>query len=102
MNGYTLLAESYKKAAENGILSKEQSIKKIRVLEFLATCDQEDIYNLFDSSAFNDITKNYLKYSIESVISEGIISKEQGNIITDEFNSLFSDISAKEICDKYI
>lgn len=42
MNGYTLMAESYKKLMNEGKIEKEVAEKEIRIYEFLATCDDDD------------------------------------------------------------
>ena len=60
MNGFQVMADSYRKAAEDGRISKEQAEKDCRIFDFLASCDQDDIYRLFDSSAFNEIAKSYM------------------------------------------
>ena len=55
MNGYELLASSYRLLLKRGEIAEDEAAKKIRVYDFLATCDKEDIYTMVDSSAFNDI-----------------------------------------------
>ena len=50
MNGYRLMADSYREAAEKGSISKEEAEKIARNYDYLAGCDTEDIYNLFDRS----------------------------------------------------
>ena len=64
MNGFQLLSDSYKKALSLGEISREEAEKKCRVFDFLATCDQDDFYNLFDSSAFNEISKSYMRLAV--------------------------------------
>ena len=53
MNGFALVSDSQRKAAESGMISREEADKKCRVYDFLAACDKEDLYILFDSSALN-------------------------------------------------
>lgn len=65
MNGYKILAQNYKKLADEGKLDREVAEKEIRNLEFLATCDKDDICILFDSGAFNDILKGYLAAAVD-------------------------------------
>lgn len=60
MNGYKFMADSYRKMQETFNDGADFS-KKIRILDFLATCDKEDFNILVDSSAFNDIIKAYIK-----------------------------------------
>lgn len=65
MNGYKLMAESYRKLSEAGKLSAEVANKEIRVFDFLAECDETDICRLINSGAFNDIIKGYVKACAE-------------------------------------
>lgn len=99
MNGYKLMADSYREAAEKGIISKEEAEKIARNYDYLAGCDTEDIYNLFDSSAFNEIAKSYLRIAAKELIEEGTIDEEQGRAIRNRFSLLFSEKQAKEVCE---
>ncbi len=96
MNGFTLLAATQRKAVEDGLLSKEEAEKKCRVYDFLATCDQEDFYNLFDTSAFNEISKSYMRLAVKELVAEGKIDKDQGRAVRNRFNILFDEKSSKE------
>ena len=49
MNGYELLASSYRLLLKRGEIAEDEAAKKIRVYDFLATCDKEDIYTMVDS-----------------------------------------------------
>ena len=97
MNGYKLMAESYRKAAEQGNISKEEAEKTARAYDFLAGCDQEDIFNLFDSSAFNEIAKSYMRLAVKELIEEGTIEEEQGRAVRNRFSLLFSEKKASEV-----
>ena len=99
MNGFKLLADSYRKTAEQGAIKQADANKKCKALDFLGTCDQEDLYNLFDSSAFNEIAKDYLRLTVKELISEGEIDEEQGRAVRNRFSLLFSEKSAKEVSD---
>ena len=61
MNGYTMLAESYKKLLQEGKVTEEEAKKNIKVMEFLAECSEEEINIMFDSAAFNEIMKEYVR-----------------------------------------
>lgn len=89
MNGFEMMAESYRKAAGEE--------KKARVYDFLGTCDQEDFYTLFDSTAFNEIAKDYLRETVRRLIDRGTIDEEQGQAIKNTYSMLFEDMTAKEI-----
>lgn len=62
MNGYKMTADAYREAKKrNPKIDVESNIK---TLDFLATCTQEDIYNLFNSSAFNYICLGYVEMAL--------------------------------------
>ena len=64
MNGFTLMAESYKKLMNEGKIDKETANKEIRIYDFLATCDTDDFCRMVDSSVFNDIIRAFLKMAM--------------------------------------
>lgn len=97
MNGYVLMAESYRKAAEQGKISKDAAEKKARIYDFLGTCDQEDFYTLFDSTAFNEIAKDYMRLAVRRLVENGTLDEEQGAAVRNEYAFLFSEKNAKEI-----
>ncbi|WP_176481215.1 hypothetical protein [Clostridioides difficile] len=49
MNGYEMMADSYRKLVEDGELDKEVADKEIRIYDFLATCDSDDLCRMVDS-----------------------------------------------------
>lgn len=93
MNGYELLASSYRSLLERGEITEEEATKKIRIFDFLTTCDKEDIYTLVDSSAFNDIIKIFCKKALEN----SSVSKQSAKKIIDELGDLFN-FPCEEIC----
>lgn len=97
MNGYKIMAESYRTLASTGDITQEQAEKECRILDFLATCDDDDICRLFDSSAFNDIAKAYLKVAVTELTDEGTIDEEQAEKVRNRFSVLFSEKRAGEI-----
>ena len=97
MNGFTILSDSYKKALSQGQISREEAEKKCRVYDFLATCDQEDFCNLFDSSAFNEIAKSYLRIAVRELTDEGTIDEEQAQAVRNGYSLLFSEKQAHEV-----
>ncbi len=46
MNGFLVMAESYKKLMEQGKIEKEVAEKEMRIYEFLATCDSDDLHRV--------------------------------------------------------
>lgn len=95
MNGYEIMSDSYKKAIEQGKMTKEVAEPEIRIYDFLATCSQDDIYRLVNSSAFNDVMKAYMNKAIKNAE----LKKEDEERITNELRYLFDEKNAKEICE---
>lgn len=46
MNGFLVMAESYKKLMEQGKIEKEVAEKEMRIYEFLATSDSDDLHRV--------------------------------------------------------
>lgn len=99
MNGFKLMADSYRKVAEEGKISKEQADKVCRIFDFLSTCDDDDFYKLFDSSAFNEIAKSYMRLAVKELVSEGTIDEDQGKAVRNRFSLLFDEKQAKDVCE---
>ena len=99
MNGYQIMSDSYRKAADEGKITKEQADAVCRIFDFLATCSDEDICRLFDSSAFNEIAKSYMRQTVKELIGEGTITEDQGQEIRNRFSLLFDEKKAGEIID---
>jgi len=97
MNGFSMFAETYRKAAEQGKIDKAQAEKKARIFDFLGTCDQEDFYILFDSTALNEIAKDYMRETVRRLVDDGTLEEEQGRAVRNKYSMLFEDLTAKEI-----
>ena len=97
MNGFKLMSEALRNAAERGEISKEKVEKKCKVYDFLATCDQEDFYELFDSSAFNEISKSYMRLAVKRLVENGTLEEDQGRAVRNEFAFLFDEKKSKEV-----
>ncbi len=93
MNGYTLMAESYRKLMNEGKIEKELAEKEIRVYEFLSNCDKDDYCRLIDSSAFNDIIKAFLKMALDNAE----IDQETQKKVIRQLSWIFDEKSAKEV-----
>lgn len=102
MNGFKLMADSYRKASTEGKIDKEQADKDIRIFDFLATCDDDDFYRLFDSSAFNEIAKSYMRLAVRDLENDGTLTKQQGEAVRERFCGLFDEVRAKEVCERSI
>lgn len=95
-NGYGIFADVCQKMLTQENLTeaeKKDLERQLRVNEFLAACDDEDIPVLFDSGAFNEIVVRYAKTAMRQA---GISEEERDSAIT-EIRRLFSDYSSKDI-----
>ena len=93
MNGYEMMADSYRQLVKQGKIDKETADREIRVYDFLATCDSNDLCRMVDSSAFNDIIRAYLKMAVQSAdIDEDAREKVVGQLCW-----LFDEKMAKEV-----
>lgn len=72
MNGYKLIADSYRHLIAKGKIDKNIAEKEIRIFDFLSTCDEDDIGILFNSGAFNEIMKGYLN----AIIADAEVNNE--------------------------
>lgn len=97
MDGFALMAESCRRAVERGQMTEGWAAKRIRIYEFLAACDQEDYYLLFDSTAFNEIAKDYMRAAVRELIEEEIIDEDQGRAMRNRYALLFDEKTAKEV-----
>ena len=65
----------------------------IKVNEFLAVCTKEDIEELYNSSAFNEITKAYAKKAMQNLV----FKKEEVEAVQDEIKWLHDTMGAEMI-----
>lgn len=98
MNGYNLMATMYREdlKSEDAELVKVAE-KKIKVYDFLATCDTEDLCNLVDSSAFNDIIKAYIEHFLKTC---SLDNKSKESALNDI--KAYSLLEAKNILNAYM
>ncbi len=97
MNGFTMTADTYKKLMEQGKVNKETAEKEIRIYEFLGSCSENDFYRLFDSSAFNEIAKSYMRLAVRELMEEGTLDEEQGRAVRNRYALLFDEKKAREV-----
>ena len=92
MNGYQFQADAYRQYLEQHP-NEENNVymeRCIKVNEFLATCTNDDIEELYNSSAFNEITKAYVKRAMQNL---GFKEKEV-EAVQDEIKWLHDTIGA--------
>lgn len=93
MNGYTMMADSYRYLMERGEIDKETAQKTIRIYEFLSTCDDDDKCIMVDSSAFNDIIKAFVKMAVANAELEEDIQER----VLNQLHWIFDEKQAKEV-----
>ena len=93
MNGYEMMADSYRQLVKQGKIDKETADREIRVYDFLATCDSDDLCRIVDSSAFNDIIKAYLKMAVQSAD----IDEDAREKLVGQLRWLFDEKTAKQV-----
>lgn len=93
MNGYEMMADSYRQLVKQGKIDKETADREIRVYDFLATCDSDDLCRMVDSSAFNDIIRAYLKMAVQSAD----IDEDAREKVVGQLRWMFDEKTAKEV-----
>lgn len=91
MNGYSLMADSYRKAAEDGKITQEEAAKKIRIFDFLAACDNEDKQILYASSAFNDFIRSEISITIDELKDDETLTDKQAKAVKSRLYSNMFD-----------
>ena len=95
MNGYKLTADAYR-----ALKKKDQEAdvdSNIKTLDFLATCTKEDIYNLFNSSAFNYICMGYMEMALNDFKE---LDDDMKDRISNHVRRMFDTVGAKQ-AEKY-
>lgn len=96
MDGYLVLAESYRTLVKQGKIDHETADKYIRVYEFLAACDKDDICILADSSSFNDIIRGYVSLALE----EAEVDEETKERVEEQMHWIFDTYSSQDAIKK--
>lgn len=96
MNGYTMLADSYRKMLAKETSQEQRKVfeSEIRVLDFLGTCTDDEICMLFNSSAFNEIMMSYVRKAVKNL---DCLDDEQRKAVRNEVSMLLDEKTAKEI-----
>lgn len=93
MNGYEMMADSYRQLVKQGKIDKETADREIRVYDFLATCDSDDLCRMVDSSAFNDIIRAF----VEMAVKNADIDEDAQKKVVGQLRWLFDEKTAKQI-----
>lgn len=96
MNGYLLIAESYRMLEKQGKIGKEEAERAVKVYEFLSTCSEDDLCEIIDSAAMNNIIRAFVK---KSVCDAGLDTDTQRQVMG-ELEYMFDTKTAKEILDE--
>ena len=88
MNGFSIMAETHRKLG---------NVRKADLYDFLSACDRNDFCDLFDSSAFNEIAKGYMRVTTDKLVSAGVITSDQAESVKSVFSSLFDEMQAREV-----
>lgn len=91
MNGYKMSADAYREFKKRD--PKIDVDSNIKVLDFLAMCTEEDIYNLFNSTAFNNICMGYVKIALNDFKELGEDMKDR---ITNHVRYKFDTVTAEQ------
>lgn len=91
MNGYKMSADSYREAKKRDPRLDLNS--EIKTLDFLATCTKEDIYNLFNSTAFNNICMGYVKNALNDFKE---LDEDMKDRITNHVRYKFDTVTAEQ------
>lgn len=95
MNGYKMTADAYREYKKRDPKADVDSI--IKTLDFLATCTDEDICNLFNSTAFNNICMGYVKMALNEYGEFGEDTKDR---IINHVRRMFDTANARQ-AEKY-
>lgn len=100
MNGFTIIADSYETLVKQGKMDREVAEKKIRIYDFLSTCSDDDLYEMVDSSAFNEIIRTFCRKAIRNAkVDENEDERTIEKAIMNELRWLFDEKTCKEICE---
>lgn len=103
LNGYEMMAQSYEKFlqrphGEDFDAADARGIEmKIKALRIVAKLEEEEIDELFNTSAFNNIVKGYLIAALENAE----LTEEQRDDVRDGLRFALDEMSATEARKKY-
>ena len=81
-------------------MDMETAKKQIRIYDFLATCSDDDLYEMVDSLAFNEIIRSLCRKAIRNAkVDEDNDDRKREKAIMNELRWLFDEKTCKEICE---
>ena len=93
MTQFDLLKAGYRQLIERGEMTAEEVAAKIRVLDFLASCSKDDIYEIVDSAILSDIIKGYNQKACNAA---GLSDEQTENVLV-ALDSVLDSVSAKDV-----
>ena len=93
MNGYEIMADSYRTLVKQGKITQEQAQKDIDIFEFFSKCDNNDFCRMVDTTAFNSIIKAYCKKALE----EAEVGEKTADRVMDELRYIMDTRTAREV-----
>lgn len=95
MNGYQMQADALRQylAKKPNEPNKEFLERKIKVFDLLAKCTQEDICEMYNTGAFNEITEEYCRRAMKNT---GLEEKQIAAVL-EEIRTLHDMLFAQEI-----
>lgn len=97
MNGYQMQIDAYKQILESKKeIDKDYIKSEIRALEPFAERTDKEILKMFDSGAFNEVTKAYCKAAMENCS----LDPKAIDAVMGELKYLFDTVRASEIMKK--
>ena len=88
MNGYKVLADAHRKAGQE---------HEADLLDFIGNCSPDDICFLFDSTAFNDIARAYVRRAVSELQDDKTLTSEQAEAVRARHSGLFDEMQAKQV-----
>lgn len=95
MVGYRMLLDAHKKVLEEDGSGVDREFVKaeIKALEPFAERTEQEVLRMFDSGAFNEVTKAYCKLAMQNC---GLDAKITNDVLS-EISYLFDTVSANEL-----
>lgn len=94
---YQDLADELRDDLESGVVQSEELRAYLRILEFLASCTEDDIYTLVDTNVFDTI----IKANCMLAANDAGVSDETMAILKEAISFRLERHNSKEACEEY-